>query len=297
MSWRSEDLPRLPRSPVRVFVLVLLLVFAVEGAIMLCLPQLPGAGHGPLLDGLLDAFALTLIAAPALWYLTVFPLRRLFEARGTLLRRLFESQEQERAHVARDLHDGVGQQLTTLLVGLRGIADAPDLAHASALARELREVASSAHADVRQLARGLRPLLLEELGLVAALERLCEDFERSHGVKATFRADTGAGRRSEPAAEAALYRIAQEALSNVARHARAHSVEVELVREDDATRLRVRDDGRGFELPDAAPRGDGGFGLGSMRERAFLLGGELRIATQRGGGTTLEVRVPTAGAA
>lgn len=294
MRRHSVDPPLPPQTPVRVFVLVLLLVFSVEGAIMLLLPWLPGARHGAILESLLDASALTLITAPAVWFLAVAPLRRLFEARGRLLRRLFESQEQERAHIARDLHDGVGQNLTALMLGLRTIEEARDLAGARARARDLREFASAAHGEVRRLARGLRPVILEELGLIAAVERLCEDFERVHGVKVTLHRDPLPAGRLEPAAETALYRIVQEGLANVARHAEASQVEVRLRQEGESLVLSVRDDGRGFDVDDLAVRTgqQGSFGIASIRERALMLGGECAVHTGSGEGTTIEIRIP-----
>ena len=136
---------------------------------MLLLPQLPDAWHGHVTDGLLDASALTLLMAPVVWLLAVRPLRELSESRGHLLRRTFAAQEQERARVARELHDGLGQLLTTLLVGLKNVQMAPTLELASARARELRDVAAQAHGEVRRLSRDLRPLVLEELGFPAAL--------------------------------------------------------------------------------------------------------------------------------
>lgn len=282
------------QSPLRVFTLVLLLVFSVEGAIMLLLPSLPDGWHGALVESLVDASALTLIIAPAVWLLVVSPLRRLFEARGRLLRRLFESQEQERARIARDLHDGVGQNLTALLVGLRTIEEAGDLGTAGARARELRELASAAHGDVRRLARGLRPAALEELGLASAVERLCEDFQRTHGVEVTLDLDPPPAARLEPSAETAVYRIVQEGLANVARHAQAREVEVLLAQDGEHLVLSLRDDGRGFEASDLdGLRGrEGGFGLANIRERALMLGGECAVRARRGEGTSIEIRIP-----
>jgi len=291
---RHPDPPCAPSSPIRVFALVLLVVFSAEGAIMLLLPLLPAGWHGALVESLLDASTLTLATAPAVWFLAVSPLRRLFEARGSLLRRLFESQEQERARIARDLHDGVGQDLTALLVGLRTLEDAGDLGTARARARDLRELTSAAHSEVRRLARGLRPVILEELGLVSAVERLCEDFQRTHGVEVTLlREPTPAG-RLDPEAEAALYRIVQEGLANVARHAQAREVEVRLGQEGPWLTLSLRDDGQGFAAEDLeALRGrEGSFGLASIRERTLMLGGACAVRARPGEGTTIEVRVP-----
>lgn len=283
-----------PQSPTRVFALVLLVVFAVEGAIMLLLPQLPPTWHGTLADSLLDASLLSIGMAPVLWVLVVLPLRRLLEARGRLLHRLFDAQEQERARLARDLHDGLGQDLTALLVGLRTIEDAGDLATAGARARALRELAAAAHGEARRLARGLRPLLLEELGLVAALDRLREDFARAHSVTTTLESEVLPSGRLEPAVEFAAYRIAQEALANAARHAGARRVELRLRVAGGALHLSVHDDGRGFDAGSlaAAAAGPDGFGLASMRERARMLGGDCTVRSRSGEGTTVMARIP-----
>lgn len=293
----SAEPPLSPQSPIRVLVLVLLLVFAAEGMIMLGLQFLPAPWNNPFFSGLLDASALTLVMTPTVWYLVVLPLRRLFEARGRLLRQTFEAQEQERARVARDLHDGIGQHLTALLVGLRNIETADSVEQASARARDLRELAALAHGEVRRLAWGLRPALLEELGLVPSLERLCDDFRRAHATSAVFRCNATTDARFDPAIETALYRIAQEALTNVARHANAGAVEVGLTHDDRTITLSIRDDGRGFDMgePAARDRNRRGFGLGSIRERVRMLGGELAVSTSPGRGTKLEVRVPRRG--
>ena len=291
MRTHTEELASVSRSPGRVFLLVLSIVFGVEGAIMLGLAWMPASWHGGASDGLLDASLLTLLLAPGLWLLTVRPLRRLFEARGRLLRRVFESQEEERARVARDLHDGIGQHLTALMVGLRTIEQSADLGTAHQRARELREFGTRAHEDVRALVRGLRPATLMELGLATALEQLCIDFERNHGVTTLLRCEPAPLGRVGTDAESALYRIAQEALTNVARHAHASHVEVRLTRDDGWALLAIADDGRGFAV-DAREASAGGFGLGSMRERAELLGGTLALASKPGEGTSLAVRVP-----
>lgn len=288
------ETPLSPQSPIRVFGLVLLLVFSIEWMIMLCLPHVPRSWRGPIADSLLDASTLTLLTAPAIWFLAVLPLRRLFEARGSLLRRLFASQEQERARLARDLHDSVGQHLTALLVGLRTIEEADDLQTATTRARDLREFTHVAHDDVRRLARGIGPVLLEELGLVAAIERLCSDFQLAHSVTATLHCDVATFRRIETEAETALYRILQEALTNVAQHAHASAVDVSLVESETSMTLSISDDGRGVQRDDAGfvVQQRGGIGLGSMRERALMLGGEFAMRSGRGNGTTIEVRVP-----
>ena len=110
----------------------------------------------------------------------------------------FESQEQERSRIARDLHDEIGQQLTALLVGLGTVESAKDLQSAQQLAHDLRKVGATAHEEVRRLVRGLRPGVLEELGLAAAIERLCEDFEQVHGVTVRLEAPAAADANNSP---------------------------------------------------------------------------------------------------
>lgn len=291
---RAEVTPISP-SPMRVFAVILLFVFAVEGSIMLALPLLAPAWPGRAADAALDATLLTLTLAPAIWLLAVRPLRRLFEARGALLQRLFETQEEERANVARDLHDGIGQHLTALVVGLRTIEQSSDLETARDRARELRQLGLRAHEEARALARGLRPAALEELGLVSALEQMCLDFEHAHGVRASFRSDAAGVDRLDAGSEKALYRIAQEALNNVARHAEASRVELALAHDRGSTLLSVRDDGRGLARESGGvDRRHTGSGLGIMRERAEAIGASLRIESGREGGTRIEVRLPLA---
>ena len=282
-----------PLAPLKVFALMLAMTFAVEGSIMLLLPFLPTWTRARPFQGFLDASILTLVMAPVVWLLVVKPLRRLSESRGELLHALFQAQEEERSRIARDLHDEIGQQLTALLVGLGTVEAAHDLPSAKKLAHDLRQVGATAHEEVRRLASGLRPGVLEELGLVAAVERLCEDFEQVHGVAVRLETSASIGALSLPA-ETTLYRILQESLTNVARHAQANSVDVRLVRTGDMVTLFVADDGRGLQADSNASPRSGTFGLGlkSIRERAEMLHGDCTIRSADSGGVSLEVRIP-----
>ena len=283
--------------PLRVFALVMFVIFAVEGAIMLAFPVLPAWTRAPVVDGILDASVLTLVTGPAVWWLAVVPIRRLFEARGELLHRLFRVQEEERARIARDLHDEIGQHLTALLVGLRTVESASNLQEAIARARALRDLGVLAHDEVRRLARGLRPGVIDELGLQAAIDRLGEDFERAHGVAVEFQVVPDACSNLTKPVESALYRILQEALTNVARHAAASTVRVTLLRNGNSITMSIADNGRGF----AADKHMGGeqnalsVGLDSMRERARSLEGECTIDAAPGRGTVVSVTIPLTG--
>lgn len=291
-----SNLPFAAIYPLRVFALVMLVIFSVEGAIMLAIPALPAWTQAPVVGGILDAMVLTLATGPAVWWLAVVPIRQLFEARGELLHRLFRAQDEERARIARDLHDEIGQHLTALLVGLKTMESVPNVETAKARASELRALAAVAHEEVRRLAHGLRPGVLEELGLEAAIGRLCEEYGRTHGttVQLDMASDAYAG--LSPAVEISLYRILQEALTNVARHAAAAEIQVFLQRSDDWITLSVVDRGRGFigERVDSSTDG-GTLGLASIRERALMLGGTCTIRSELGRGTTVRVSIPVAG--
>jgi signal transduction histidine kinase len=280
--------------PGRLFVIMLLLVFAVEGAIMVALPWFPRWARSHLIEGLSDAALLTLVMAPALWWLAVRPLQQIFQARGQLLHELFNVQEQERTRIARDLHDEIGQHLTALLVGLKTIEAATDLDTAKRRADQLRELTSKAHLEVRRLARGLRPDVLEELHLEAAIERLCEDFQEIHRIAVRLEIEPGAGQGLTTTVETSLYRILQEALTNAARHASATAIEVWLDRGENGITLRVADNGLGFAVQEAnhSAGASGKIGLASIRERAVLLGGECRVLSGKGTGTAIQVTVP-----
>jgi PAS domain S-box-containing protein len=223
--------------------------------------------------------------------------KRAAEARARLLGQVLAAQEEERCRIARDLHDGTGQSLTSLLFGLRALEKASDLAATRACAVELRRIATDAIEEVRRMARGLRPSVLDDLGLVAALDRYVADFAQAHGIAIEVRALDPGCRRLPAAAETALYRIVQETLTNVARHARAKSVRIAIECDPSAIRATVQDDGVGFDR-DAllrSPEARKHLGLTGMEERAALLDGSVTIESRPGVGTVVRVQVPLTG--
>jgi signal transduction histidine kinase len=209
--------------------------------------------------------------------------------RQQLLKKLMSAQEDERRRIARDLHDEIGQALTSLLIGLRTVVDAATLEAARGRAEDLRRIAVSTLEEVRRLARGLRPSVLDDLGLAAALERYAADYAQSHGVEVKVEADPE-GHRLPEEIETALYRIAQEALTNTAKHATAEHVRIVVERQPGGVRLLVVDDGRGFACPE--PDADGHLGLSGMRERAALLNGSVVVESDPGEGTRILVNIP-----
>ncbi|MGB2875394.1 MAG: GAF domain-containing sensor histidine kinase [Gaiellaceae bacterium] len=203
------------------------------------------------------------------------------------LRRVVDAQELERRRLSRELHDETGQALTSILLGLKGLEEQLDSNEAKAAAADLRELVVATLQDVRRLAVELRPSALDDFGLVAALEHLTSSFAEQTGIPIDFGAALGE-ERLPGEVETALYRIVQEALTNVVKHAKARRVSIAVTRMEHSVKAVVEDDGQGFD-PVERP---GGFGLLGMRERLALLGGRLRIESSAGAGTTIAADVP-----
>ncbi|HEY2543329.1 MAG TPA: GAF domain-containing protein [Gaiellaceae bacterium] len=204
------------------------------------------------------------------------------------LRRVVAAQEQERRRLARELHDETGQALTSILLGLRTVEDASGEEQQRAAVDEVRELVRATLQDVRQLAVELRPKALDDFGLEAALERLTTGFAEQTGIALAFESMLPSGRLPAEV-ETALYRIVQESLTNIVKHARASSVSIVLGRKRDSVTVVVEDDGVGF---DPARTNDAGLGLIGMRERVALVGGKLTIESRPGAGTTFVAEVP-----
>jgi len=239
---------------------------------------------GPLLPGSIDGIGETEeVERIELAFLRM--MRRLEAERRRAGSAALQAQEEERARVARDLHDEVNQSLTGLLLRLEAAREAAP----PELEAELAETKALAHQAMRELlslARQLRPTALDDLGLVAAIGGQVEQLARGE-MEAELAVD---GNFSELGDDAQLvvYRVAQEALSNAARHSGAGRVAVKLRRRDSDVELEVADDGRGFAFDES----EGGLGLAGMRERALLIGGQLTIESRPGRGTTVRLTVP-----
>jgi signal transduction histidine kinase len=204
------------------------------------------------------------------------------------LRRVVSAQELERRRLARELHDETGQALTSILLGLRGVEDASDPADLAKATGELRELVVTTLQDVRRLAVELRPKALDDFGLVPAIERLVETFREQTGIEVDLEPRLGE-ERLPGEVETTLYRITQEALTNVVKHAQAHRVSIVLMRRDASVAAIIEDDGRGFGDAETASNG---LGILGMRERISLVGGRLEVESSPGSGTTLSIEVP-----
>ena len=216
--------------------------------------------------------------------------KRAEATRLELMQRLISAEDDERRRIARELHDETGQSLTSLLVGLRSIADIAVLAKVRTVAQRLQKVAAHTVDDIGRLARGLHPAVLDDKGLVAAARRQASDFAKSFGMAVDLRVEGTISRRLPPLVQTTMYRILQEALTNVARHARAQVVGVLLKSEGTMLELVIRDDGAGFDAA-AAMRKRSGLGLHGMQERVALLGGSVEIESRPGQGTMIRARI------
>lgn len=212
---------------------------------------------------------------------------RVEASRERVYRQLLTVQESERRRLARELHDGIAQTLVSLSVSLSHCSDIAPPGELRARLDDLRNLASGTLLEIRQLVHGLRPPVLDDLGLVEALHRLTDSFTKHDGVRAELVLPSPVPDRLSPAIESAVYRIVQEALANVAKHAHARTVDV-VLEVDDRVHLSVADDGRGFVV-----NGEGdGIGLSTMRERAEMLMGTFRLESRPGGGTTVSIEIP-----
>jgi PAS domain S-box-containing protein len=250
-----------------------------------------GSRQRPTDDGAAEDTRRQLAESKTLLAAEIADRRQAETARARLLRRLVVAQEDERRRLARDLHDGLGQRLTTLRLALEALAASPGAAagQPTGIAHAL-EMLGRIDQDVDFIAWELRPAALDDIGLASVLDTYVKEWSRHAGVPAVFHARPGNLQRFAPEVEASIYRIAQEGLNNVAKHARARSVNVLLELRGEALALVVEDDGIGFQ---PLARGETMMGLAGMRERALAVGGTVELEPTPGGGTTVLACIPT----
>jgi hypothetical protein len=205
---------------------------------------------------------------------------------------LLMAQEEERKRISRELHDETGQALMVIRLYLGMLEAATAGRDARNKIRETLAVVDRTIEGIRRIIGKLSPLVLQELGLEAAIRKEAKDLARAARVKTRVAISDAVGRLA-PETEAAIYRVVQEALHNVAKHAQARSVHILMARHEGAIRLLVEDDGVGMGAR-SSPRGHS-FGLAGIKERVSMLGGEMRVSSAKGKGTRIEVIVPEAG--
>jgi signal transduction histidine kinase len=200
------------------------------------------------------------------------------------------AQEEERKRISRELHDETGQALMVIRLYLGMLENAISGRGPRAKVRETVEVVDRTIEGIRRIIGKLSPLVLQELGLVAAIRKEAKDLAKNTGVRARVTVDDNVG-RLEPEVEMAVYRIVQEALHNVAKHAHAKCVNVYVSRQFGLLRLIVEDDGIGVSAKSSNSRGHS-FGLAGIKERVHSMRGEMALSSSQGTGTRLEVSVP-----
>jgi signal transduction histidine kinase len=203
---------------------------------------------------------------------------------------LLRAQEEERKRISRELHDATGQQLMVIRLYL-GMLDGNNKGDVNDLRKKIGEtvaVVDQTIEGIRRIIAKLSPLVLEELGLIAAVRKEAKDFTKRTGVRTRVAVSENVGRLSNQT-ETAVYRVVQEALHNVAKHAKAKNVTLQMARENDAISLVIQDDGVGIT---AGPVVGRNFGLAGMQERVAMLGGIAKLASSKNKGTRIEVKVP-----
>jgi len=221
--------------------------------------------------------------------------RRKEEMRGELLRQIISTQEEERKRIARGLHDETSQALTGLAVNLQVVIDALplDTDEVKVKLRGIQSLAINTLDEIHRVIYELRPSLLDDLGLVAAVNWHAENYMEAAGVKVHLET-AGVDRRLSVEIETALFRIIQEAATNIVRHAGADSASMALEFKEDSVAIRIKDNGKGFDLDQIMRSKDKGLGLGllSMKERVEFLGGKLSIQSRPGFGTQIAAEIP-----
>ena len=216
------------------------------------------------------------------------------EMRELLLAKVISAQEDERKRVARELHDETGQTLTSMLVSLKVAEDSTDPATRKRIT-ELRALTSQALERVHEMATELRPSILDDIGLVAAVKRYTEEYSKNIGIPVDSHISGFGDQRLSPEIEITVYRIIQEALTNIVKHAEAFRVSVIMSLAYSTLTAIIEDDGKGFDIKGPMKSGNGkSLGLFGMNERAYLVGGNLTIESNPGSGTSVFLEIPLA---
>jgi two-component system, NarL family, sensor histidine kinase UhpB len=211
------------------------------------------------------------------------------------LSQIIEAQENERRRISRELHDEIGQALYAIKLNLEMLDK--DLPHATPVIRgrlgEAKSLSSQTLTAMRQLSLDLRPTILDDLGLIPTLRWYVQNFSKRLGITSNFET-MGLEEKLSPQIETAFYRIVQESLNNIAKHAQADRVEISLVKRDSRIYASIQDNGKGFDLerilhPESPERG---FGIVGIQERVSLLGGQMDIQTKPGFGTLISIEIP-----
>ncbi|MCA9910842.1 MAG: HAMP domain-containing protein, partial [Anaerolineae bacterium] len=211
--------------------------------------------------------------------------------RSQLLKKVVTAQEEERQRISRELHDETGQALTSLLIQLKLLDRCESLSEMKASTDDIRKLVMQTLHEVRRLAAHLRPAALDDLGLISAVEGYIYDYAGKTGIEVDFQAEYVQDIRLPHEVEIVLYRVIQESLTNIARHAEASQAHVLMARSDDRMRVTIDDNGCGFIVSEILSSENRGLGLLGMQERIQLVGGNFNIESQPGAGTRVEIEL------
>lgn len=281
-------------SPWSSWLILLVLAALSECMVMLLLPWILPSNSSRLAESIVDTLLLSALLSPLLWWLVVRPLREAVRFRELYMAQLLTRIEEERRRIAQELHDSVGQSLTLLVSGLKTLQNPPpqhDLIQSYA---DLQKLGQQSLNDIRHIMLGLRPTLLDDLGLAPALQRLAEDAMKQCPLKIQIVCELEAQNRMQQDVEIAIYRIVQEAITNVIKHAYAREMTILLHQTSKTIFLDISDDGCGMNSLQLQKmqQPDGHLGLIGMRERITLMGGEFQLRSTPGRGTQIAASIP-----
>lgn len=285
------DLTPYPVKPHKLYAIVLILSFAAEFFVMSLLPLILPSGSSFAFEAIIDSCLLTLLVAPALWFWTIRPIQQLAQSRMLFLRRSMFAQESERQRLRQELHDGIGQSMTSVLLRLRAIEESPKSVELRSDISEIRKTGAEILVELRRLVSGLHPAVLDTLSLPGAIEKLANDMSPSTKASITTSIDQAVHDICfERSYATAVYRIVQEGLTNAIKHADASAIHVTLSHSDNVLHVRVQDNGVGLSKSRSNSNSFGS-GLISIRERAMSVGGQAEVLSSENG-TTLHARLP-----
>lgn len=262
--------------------MVLGMVFTAEYIVMLIIPCFLPEHSANWIKALADATLLSLIVSPLMWWAIVGPLKNLNQVRERFIAAVMTSQEEDRRHIARELHDSAGQSLTLLVTSLRSWPP-PISDDQQQRLRDLAQIAQQTLKEIKDLSQIMRPILLDDLGLAAAIERVMLSVQRHHAIDVHLNAERMEGRRLAAKVETAMFRIFQEAVNNAVKHSGASELWIELKETMGQVTLEITDNGKGVPRSARASSDRTGMGIVGMHERANQLGGKLTIDTGKQG--------------
>ncbi|MBX3420036.1 MAG: sensor histidine kinase [Pirellulaceae bacterium] len=280
LSFSPAGIMRWP--PWTIGLVVVGIVLTTEYIVMLIIPRVLPEGTPDWLDALVDSVLLSLIVSPVMWWAIVGPLKNLNQVRERFIAAVLTSQEEDRRLIARELHDSTGQSLTLLVTSLRSWPPPISDEQRQRLS-DLSQIAQQTLKEIKDLTQLIRPSLLDDLGLAAAMERVTTTVQRHHPIVVHFDAKQMEGRRLDGNVETALFRIFQEAVNNAVKHSGASDLWIELSLTIGRVTLEIIDNGRGISRSASSSSTFTGMGIVGMQERANQLGGKLTIVTGKQG--------------